>query len=101
MQTAPLLVKFSCNNTIYRQTDGVSLGSRLGPTLANVIVGYQETKLFLNIKKSLVYYGYVIDTFAIFKSEDEYAKFLSSLNSLHSSLRFTFEKEFNRSLPVF
>ena len=51
------------------------------------------------MKKSLIYYRYVDDIFAVFENEDDCEKFLSSLNSLHFSLSFTFEKELNSSLP--
>ena len=85
---------------MYRQIDGVALGSQLGPFLANIFVGFQETKLFLNVKKPLTYYRYIDDTFAVFENEYDFKKFLSSLNSLHSSLHFTFEKKLNYSLPL-
>ena len=29
---------FSCNNQLYEQTDGVSMGSSMGPLLANIIM---------------------------------------------------------------
>ena len=51
MQTAASSIKFSFNETMYQQTNGVAMGSVLGSTLANILVGYQETKLFLNAKK--------------------------------------------------
>ena len=84
---------------MYRQTDGVAMESPLGPALANIFVGYQETKLFLNMKKPPIYYHYVDDTFAVLKDEDDCENFLSSLNSLHSTLRFTFKNELNSTLP--
>ena len=46
-----------------------------------------------------MYYRYVDDAFAIFDSENDCDKFLHQLNSLHPSLRFTFEKEINQSPP--
>ena len=39
MQTATSSVKFSFNDTIYRQTDGVAMGPPLGPVLANIVFG--------------------------------------------------------------
>ena len=39
------------------------------------------------------------DTFVVFSYEDECDLFLDSLNSLHPSLRFTFEKESSLALP--
>ena len=46
-----------------------------------------------------MYYRYVDDSFAIFDSENDCDEFLYQSNSLHSSLRFTIEKEVNRSFP--
>ena len=99
MQTATSSVEFSFNNNMHRQIDGVAMGSPLGPALANIFVGYQEARLFKNVERPLAYFRYVDDTFAAFKCEDDCNTFLSQLNSLHPSLRFTYEKESNRSLP--
>ena len=46
-----------------------------------------------------MYYRCVDDTFAVFNDEDECNEVFSHLNSLHSSLRFIFEKDCNRTLP--
>ena len=84
---------------MYRQTDGVPMGSPLVPALTNIFVGCQKTKLFLNVKNPLIYQRYVNDTFAVFENEDDCEEFLSSLNFLHFSLCITFEKELNSSFP--
>ena len=44
------------------------------------------------------YYCYMDDTFVVFSYEDERDLFLHSLNSLHPSLLFSFEKESNLAL---
>ena len=75
------------------------MGSPLGPALANIFVGYQEAKLFNIAKRPLMYFRYVDDTFAVFNNEENCDTFLTHLNSLHPSLRFTYEKESNHSLP--
>ena len=80
-------------------TYGVAMCSHLGPMLANIFVGYYESVLFGRVKKPLMYYCYVYDTFAIFDSENDCNQFLHQLNSLHPSLRFIFEKEVNQCLP--
>ena len=36
-------VEFRFNNTIYRQVDGVAMGSPMGPILVNTFVGYFES----------------------------------------------------------
>ena len=41
---------------------------------------------------------YVDDTFAIYRSEEEFTSFLEALNSMHSALKFIFEKEENDQL---
>ena len=97
MQTAIKSVQFSFNNVMYRQIDSVVMGRSLGPVLVNIFVGYYESLLFKRVKKPPMYYRYVDDTFAIFDSENDCDEFLYQLNSLHSSLRFTFEKEVNQS----
>ena len=99
MQTATSSVEFSFNNIMHRQIDGVAMSSPLGPSLANIFVGYYEALLFKRVNKPLMYYRYVDDTFTVFNDEDECNEFFSHLNSLHPSLRFTFEKECNRTLP--
>ena len=38
------LTHFLFNNEIYDQIDGVAMGSRLGPALANLFMGYHENK---------------------------------------------------------
>ena len=72
MCVATKLVEFSFNHVMYKQTNGVAMGSPLGligPALANSFGGYNENKLFTSVEKPLLYTRYVDDTFAIFRSE--------------------------------
>ena len=50
-------------------------------------------------QKLPTYFRYVDDTFAIFDHEAEADEFLTKLNCLHPSLKFTFEKEKGKCLP--
>ena len=99
MQLATSSVEFSFKNNMHQQIDGVAMGSPLGPALANIFVGYQEAKLFNITKRPLVYFWYIDDTFAVFNNEEDCNTFFIHLNSLNPSLRFTYEKESNHSLP--
>ena len=63
------------------------------------IIEYYEEKLFSQKQKPPTYFRYVDDTFAIFDHEAEADKFLTKLNCLHPSLKFTFEKEKGKCLP--
>ena len=98
MNIATTSVEFSFNNRIYIQIDDVAMGSPLGPALANIFVGYQEEKLFIDSNQPLIYFRYVDDTFAMFEDELNCNRFLKQLNSLHQSLNFTHEKEVNGKL---
>ena len=98
MKRASSSVEFSFNNTMYKQTDGVAMGLLFGAGLANIFVGYYEEKLFSQTQKPPTYFRYVDDTFAIFDHEAEADEFLTKLNCLHPSLRFTFEKEKDKCL---
>ena len=99
INSATSSVEFSLNNTMYKQTDGVAMGSPLGPALANILVGYYEEKLFYSTQKLFIYFGYVDDKFAIFDHKTKVDEFLTILNGLHPSLRFTFEKEKKNICP--
>ena len=86
-------VEFSFNDQMYRQTNGVAMGSPLGPILANIFVGYHEAHLFSTSSLPLVYKRYVDDTFSIFRCRNDFVTFLNHLNVLHPALKFTYETE--------
>ena len=98
IKSATSSVELSFNNTMYKQIDGVAMGSPLGPALANIFVGYYEEKLFSQTQKPPTYFRYVDDTFAIFDHEAKADEFLTNLNWLHRSLKFTFEKKKGKCL---
>ena len=98
MKSATSGVEFSFNNIMYKQTNGVAMGSPLGPALANIFVGFYEEKLFSQITKPSTYFRYVVDTFAIFRNEEDSENFFNQLNYLDPSLKFTFKNKKNNCL---
>jgi len=82
MQLAISSMEFSFNNNKYRQIDGVTMGSQLGPALASSFVGHQEEKLFNVVNRPLAYFRYVDDTFAVFNNEYDCNAFLSTSTPL-------------------
>ena len=75
------------------------MGSPLGFALADVFVGYYEENLFSQTQKPPTHFSYVDDTFTIYDHEAEADEFLTKLNFLHLSFKFTFEKEKGKCLP--
>ena len=59
-------VEFSFNGVMYKQIDGVAMGSPLGPVLANIFVGHCES-LIDQDKWPILYGRFVDDTFTIFR----------------------------------
>ena len=91
MVTQGLLMQ---KDKIYKQIDCVTMGSCLGPTLANFFVGCLEEKLFANTYNLLpnLYLRYRDDIYAVFDSDSACTQFLDILNSQHKDIKFTSEK---------
>ena len=93
---------FLFNNEYFYQTDGVAMGSPLGPTLANLFMSYHE-QIWLNECpldfKPKFYRRYVDDIFILVENIDHIHKFQDYLNSKHPNINFTTEIETNNKLP--
>ena len=97
MKVAKEKVEFSFNKLLYRQIDSIAMGSPLGPTLANIFVGYLEYKIISEIQCK--YYRYVDDCCIITNNiEDSFALFDKLIN-IHNEITFTKENELNNQLP--
>ena len=91
---------FRCpQGKLYLQTDGVAMGSPLGPTFANFYMGSIEDEIFQNPdNKPHIYARYVDDIFLQVENEAELMK-LKELFESHSVLDFTYELSVNEKLP--
>jgi hypothetical protein len=93
---------FIFNGSMYKQIDGVAMGSPLGPTLAMAFMCFMEEEWLSECPldfKPLFYRRYVDDTFLIFKSPTNIQLFLDYLNSKHPNIKFTCDHEENATLP--
>ena len=82
---------FSFNSKFYKQIDGVSMGSPLGPVLANIIMAeFESTTVKELVDKSLVklYMRYVDNTLLLVNDTDiNYIH--KRLNSFDENIKFT------------
>ena len=84
-----------------KQKDGVSMGSPLGQTLANVFLCHFEEQWMSDcpiVYKAFSCRRYVGDTILLFSSEFPLTKFLNYMNCKHRNIKFTVEREENNSL---
>ena len=82
---------FSFNDKLYEQTDGVCMGSSLGPVLANIIMTELEKIVLPNlINENIIkfYIRYVDDTLVMIK-EDQIDDVLRRFNGFDKNLKFT------------
>ena len=96
---------FSFDNHLFEQTDGVCMGSCLGPVLANIIMAELEKEIvdpLLADGTFKFYMRYVDDTLVLMKPTD-IPMVLEKLNSFHPNINFTvdsFEDEVVHFLDI-
>ena len=93
---------FIFNEFLYKQIDGVAMGSPLGPTLANAFLCFYKKKWLDNCPiefKPVYYRRYVDDIFVLFRSRDHLIKFRGYLNKCFPNMKLSFEEEKNGKLP--
>ena len=84
---------FIVNEILYKQTDGVSMVSPLGPTLANAFLCFYEKKWLEQCPdkfKPTFYRRHLGDIFVLFKSRDQFIQFRDYLNKCHPNMKFVF-----------
>ena len=85
---------FIFNGKFYNQIDRVAMGSLLAPVLANIFMGFYESKWLNehNLNKPKFYLTYVGDILAAFDMEQDSLNFLNFLNMRHPNIKFTVKK---------
>ena len=86
---------------LYKQVDGVSMGSPLAPILADVFMSHVEEQIEeYDHQRIKLYVRYVDDTFILFQGEQgDVVKLVEFVNHLHPKLKFTHAIENNYELP--
>ena len=92
-------VHFTFNGKTYIQTDGVAMGSQLGPVLADIFMIELEKSLLPELTSYISYWKrYVNDTICFIKIE-YVDNILSVLNGFDNNIKFTVEEEKEGLLP--
>ncbi|MEL6606615.1 MAG: reverse transcriptase domain-containing protein, partial [Cyanobacteria bacterium J06614_10] len=89
---------FVFNGSLYKQVEGMAMGSPLGPTFANIFMCHLEQEYLSqcpNAFKPSFYKRYVDDTFALFNDEHQANLFLDYVNTIHQNIKFTLDVENN------
>ena len=91
---------FIFNSKFYNQIDGVAIGSSLAPVIANIFMGFHESKWLTeyNLNKPKFYLRYVDDILAVSDNERDSLNFLFFLNNRHPNIKFTKEKQNDHSV---
>ena len=92
---------FIFNDQIYKQTEGMAMGSPLGPTFANIFMNFLETNFLQNCDtdcQPIFYKRYVDDTLVAFQNLNQAQRFLQYINQQHPNINFTMEVENNNCI---
>ena len=91
---------FGMGFDIYRQEEGLAMGSPLSPVLANLYMEYfEEMALGSTSLKPSMWLRYVDDTFILWPHQEDVQILLDHVNSIRPSIPFTMEKEQDNKLP--
>ena len=79
---------------LYRQINGVAMGSPLVPILADIVMAKLENGPLTSVMDQLHFYcRYVDDTFVVCENTVDLPYLVSVANNAHRAIQFTYEKE--------
>ena len=89
---------------LYMQLDAITMGTHLGPTLANAFLCHHEKDWLDNCPshfKPTVYRRYVDDISFLFSSKEHLRPFVDYMNTQHRCIKFAFVTEQNNTFSYF
>lgn len=89
---------FTFRKKVYRQVEGLAMGSPISPFLAEIFMSRLEKDLSKSELFPRRWFRYVDDIFAVIK-KTQLRRFLKKLNEYHPNIKFTIEEEQNGKLP--
>ena len=97
LRLAELVLTLNCftfSREIFKQINGVAMGTKMGPNYANLFVGYVEEQIFNQFDgpKPELFGRYIDDCLgATSCTKEELERFIGFVNSFHPALKFTWE----------
>ena len=89
---------FTFDGTIYKQLFGTPMGSPLSPIIADIVMQDLEDGLIDSVDLMISTYYRYVDDILLVAPENNIERILESFNKLHDRIKFTCERETNRSL---
>ena len=103
LRLAELALTLNClrfSGEIFKQINGVAMGTKMGPNYANLFVGYVEEQIFnqFDCPKPELFGRYINDCLgATSCNKGELERFIGFVNSFHPSLKLTWGNLWNLS----
>ena len=97
LRLAELVLTLNCftfSGEIFKQSNGVAMGTKMGPNYPNLFVGYVEDQIFNQFDgpKPELFGRYIDDCLgATSCTKEELERFIGFVNSFHPALKFTWE----------
>ena len=90
---------FRMGNDVYRQEEGLAMGSPLSPVMANIYMEYFEDMALNSAPlRPTMWLRYVDDTFILWPHQEDIQVLLEHVNTIRPSIQFTMEKEKDNQL---
>ena len=91
-------VHFSYNNRLYSQKDGVATGSPLWPVIAGIFMVDMERNVIPKLSTHMTKWKRYADDIITYLKPTSIDYVISTLNSFHKNIKFTFEEEEEKNI---